>query len=70
MTIQNWVRMELWDQVPTNIAVIDGEFKIVRVNRSFDYHYGQWQGRRCYQVYKGRTDPCEHCAARATFVDG
>jgi len=68
--IKNWVRSELWDQVPVNICVIDHDFNIVEANRTFLDNYGEWQERLCYEVYKGRSECCDHCAAVRTFDDG
>ena len=68
--IKRWVRKELWDQVPVNISVIDKNFKIVEANRTFSDNYGAWHDRPCYEVYKGRSERCEHCAALKTFADG
>jgi signal transduction histidine kinase len=68
--IRNWVRAELWDQVPVSISVIDRQFRIVEANRMFVQNYGSWQDRPCYSVYKGRTEHCERCAADMTFSDG
>jgi signal transduction histidine kinase len=68
--IKRWVRREMWDQVPVNISVIDKDFKIVEANRAFSDNYGQWYDRPCYEVYKGRSERCERCAALKTFADG
>jgi hypothetical protein len=38
--IRNWVRAELWDQVPVSISVIDRDYKIVEANRMFNENYG------------------------------
>ena len=68
--IREWVRTQLWDQVPISIAVIDRSFRIIQANLSFAQNYGEWQNRPCHEVYKGRSEPCESCAARNTFTDG
>jgi signal transduction histidine kinase len=68
--LKEWIRNELWDVVPVNIGVIDRSFRIVQANRSFSQTYGAWRNMPCFEVYKGRSTPCEHCAARATFEDG
>jgi len=60
----------LFEQAPFNVAVIDREFRVVTANRNFLEYFGEWQGRRCYEVYKNRSEPCPHCQARATFQDG
>jgi PAS domain S-box-containing protein len=68
--IEAWIHEELWNQVPTAISVIDRDFRIVDANHSFEHSYGDWRDRRCYAVYKGRTERCERCAAAETFADG
>ena len=61
---------ELFEQLPFNAAVIDREWNIVRANSHFEEYFGDWRGRRCYEVYKGQGHPCERCEALATFSDG
>jgi signal transduction histidine kinase len=68
--LKRWVRTELWDQVPVAISVINREFEIVEANKSFGDTYGEWRGRPCYTVYKGRSSRCEVCSAAETFTDG
>lgn len=69
-TIQNWIRTELFDQVPMSICVIDRDFQIVEANRTFAETYGAWHNRCCFAVYKHRAERCESCAAAKTFQDG
>lgn len=68
--VRNWVRTQLWDQVPVRIAVIDNNYHIVEANQSFRSAFGDWKDRPCYAVYKGRSERCEGCAAFRTFADG
>ncbi len=68
--VKQWVRTELWDQVPVAISVIDHRFQIVEANRCFEDAYGEWTNQPCYAVYKGRMTRCERCAAARTFTDG
>jgi signal transduction histidine kinase len=68
--LRNWIRTELWDQVPVRIAVIDRDFRIVEANRSFTSAYGEWHRMPCFTVYKGLDHRCEQCAAVPTFSDG
>ncbi len=68
--VRNWVRTQLWDQVPVRIAVIDNDFRIVEANQSFRTAFGEWREKPCYFVYKGRTERCKGCAASRTFADG
>lgn len=68
--VSQWVRNELWDQVPVAISVINRNFEIVEANRNFTETYGEWRNAPCYSVYKGRNQRCENCAAVHTFTDG
>ncbi len=68
--LREWIRQELWDQVPVAISVIDRSFHIIEANRCFANTYGEWRKRPCYEVYKGRTQRCNNCAAVETFEDG
>jgi len=68
--IKNWIRTELFDQVPTCICVIDRDYRIVEANRAFSETFGAWHDQPCYTVYKNRTTRCEECAAAETFCDG
>lgn len=68
--LKDWVRTELWDQVPISIGVIDKSFEIIEANRFFTVNYGDWRNRPCYQVYKGKSKRCEPCPAAQSFIDG
>jgi signal transduction histidine kinase len=68
--ISDWIETKLYDEVPVDICVIDRNFHIVDANRRFGETYGDWEGRTCYVVYKGRTSRCPVCALVSTFADG
>lgn len=68
--IKDWIREELFEQVPVAISVIDRDFRIIEANFAFAEQYGDWNHRLCYEVYKGRQSRCTHCGAAATFADG
>ncbi|MBD3402564.1 PAS domain-containing protein [candidate division GN15 bacterium] len=65
-----WPQREVLEQLPFNVAVIDREFNVVDANRDFEEYFGEWRGRKCYQVYKKSDKPCAHCNALETFEDG
>ena len=67
---QEWIRQHLFDEVPMAISVISPDFRIVEGNRRFTEECGEWKGRECYEVYKGRSERCKRCAASETFADG
>ena len=67
---QGWLDARLFDLVPFAIAVMDRSLHIVRANRNFMEVFGEWEGRRCFEVYKDRLEPCRRCSAVETFEDG
>lgn len=68
--LKRWISEELFDTVPIRIAVVDRDYRIVAANRSFKESYGEAFGKLCYNVYKGRKDPCPNCGAAKAFETG
>jgi len=60
----------LYDAVPFNVAVIDREYNIVMANNSFTSRFGEWEGKKCYAVYKKLHRPCEECPSKTVFETG
>jgi len=65
-----WIREELFHHLPMPICVVDQQFRIAEANERFTELYGEWRGRFCYEVYKGRKEKCARCGAAKTFRDG
>jgi PAS domain S-box-containing protein len=68
--VHDWIGGELFKHVPSNIIVVDREFKVVTANPNFVHVFGEAEGKYCYEVYKKRSSPCEHCMTEKTFRDG
>lgn len=68
--IKKWTGFDLFNQVPINIAVIDRTFLIIDTNSRFRKAFGNWEGKKCYQVYKNLKSACRNCQASRTFDDG
>lgn len=66
----DWVYRQLFQSVPYNAAIIDREFNLIEANDNFTEYFGNWQGKKCYQVYKNLEQPCSNCNAILTFQDG
>lgn len=60
----------LFEQVPFNVAVIDRDFQVVAANRNFREFFGNWEGRKCHEVFKDSATRCAHCRAASVFGDG
>jgi PAS domain S-box-containing protein len=65
-----WIRDQLFEQVPCNIAIIDPNYNIVDHNRNFQELFGDGRGRLCYSVYKKEKSRCPQCLAVDCFADG
>ncbi len=61
---------KLLEIIPFNIAVIDRDYHIVTANSRFESAFGRWKGKKCYEAYKGRSEPCRTCRALKSFDDG
>jgi len=61
---------KLLDEIPSGVVVLDRDLAIVEHNRAFAEIFGETRGRRCYEVTRGRGQPCPVCPARETFSDG
>ena len=45
----------------TNLDIIDSDFNIRYVDKAWCRFYGEPNGRKCYQYFMDRTEPCEGC---------
>ncbi len=68
--LRSWLRNELFERVPNNIAIIDREFRIVEANGKYTETFGPWRDKLCHQVYKGSDEPCASCKVQMVFEDG
>ena len=63
----------IFASIQDGISVLDKEFTIVRVNQALERAYAQAMplvGKKCYQAYHGRREPCEICPTRSTLETG
>ncbi|MHC4274211.1 MAG: PAS domain-containing protein [Planctomycetota bacterium] len=60
----------LFDEVPCYISIQDPDLNIVACNRAFQEDFGSCLGRKCYEAYKHRTEPCVPCPVQDTLQDG
>jgi len=60
----------LFDLAPCFISVQDRELRVIEANRRLMENFSWRLGGRCYQIYKGRSEPCPQCLVAQTFQDG
>ena len=68
--IRDLLHDHLFDRAPIAIAVLDRAFRVVEANATFRTLIGSWEGRHCFDILKGRSEPCAICMGRKTFADG
>ncbi len=61
---------QFFQQVPFNVAIIDRDFNIINANSNFREYFGDWEGKKCYAVYKKQDHPCSICTSKKIFEDG
>ena len=66
----NWMYKQVFQSVPYNAAIIDRDFNIIEANDNFSDYFGEWKGKKCYEVYKKLKEPCANCNSILTFQDG
>jgi len=60
----------LFEESPCYISIQDRDLNIVDSNRMFREDFGTGYGKKCYEVYKHRTEECFPCMVHQTFIDG
>lgn len=60
----------LFDEAPCYITIQDAELNILDANRRFREDFGEFAGRKCFEVYKHRPEPCLECVVQQAFGDG
>ena len=60
----------LFDEVPCYISIQDPDLNIIACNRAFQEDFGSCLGRKCFEAYKHRTEPCVPCPVQDTLQDG
>ncbi len=52
------------------MAIISSQYEIEYQNEALTQRFGQRQGQRCYRVFFGRDDPCNHCPLLEVISSG
>ena len=60
----------LLDGLPAMVNLKGPDFSIRFANRVFREIFGDWEGKRCFEVVQGRNEPCENCRSIKIFASG
>jgi PAS domain S-box-containing protein len=64
--------MDMFNSIQDGLSILDSDLNVIRVNPAME-KFGYPQpivGRKCYEVYHGRSTPCEVCPSRETLLTG
>ncbi|MBW2592023.1 MAG: PAS domain-containing protein [Deltaproteobacteria bacterium] len=67
--LKTWIEKEFFHAVPVFIAALDRQLNIVYANEAFKSRFGDWEGKKCFDVYKKQESICEDCTSRFAFSD-
>jgi len=62
--------VQLFNESPAYISIIDRNFRIVEFNKQIEKQFGNVTGRCCYKTFKQLDEPYHNCPVRKTFQDG
>jgi len=68
--LKTWIEKEFFHAVPVFIAALDSDLNIIYANRAFENKFGDWEGKKCFDVYKKQQTICEDCTSRFAFSNG
>ncbi|MBI4642474.1 MAG: PAS domain S-box protein [Deltaproteobacteria bacterium] len=63
----------IFSSIQDGLCVLDPDFNILRVNPTMEKwhaHALPLVGKKCYEAFQGRSEPCEVCASRRTLETG
>jgi len=63
----------IFASIQDGLSILDADLRIVRVNPTMESWYAYnmpLAGRKCYEAYQGRAEPCEVCPSRKTLETG
>ncbi len=69
LTISENRYIQLFDESPSFIIIVDKNLRIIEANKMFRKQYGDIIGKHCYRVYQGLNPSLSGCPVKKTFAD-
>ncbi len=63
----------IFESIQDGLCVLDREMNVIRTNATFEKwfeHAMLLVGKKCFEAYAGRNQPCESCPTQRTFTTG
>lgn len=51
----------IFNAIQDGISVLDTEMNVIMINHAMEKWYGNVVGKKCYEAYQNRREPCEDC---------
>lgn len=67
--LRNIAFEDLFNAIPCYVVVIGRDFEVIATNLLVKQHFGNHEGKRCHELFKRRSMPCEDCPSELTFED-
>jgi len=58
------------EELPVFVYMQRPDYTVAYANKKTKKFYGETEGRRCFEVFGGRTNPCENCPTFRVFETG
>jgi len=64
------VFFDVIDELPVFVYMQRRDYSVAYANKKTQAFYGDHKGRKCYEMFGGRGDPCPHCPTFRVFDTG
>ena len=61
---------QFFEVMPAYLTILDRDLRVIAANQRFRKDFGEYEGRRCYEINRHRSERCPECPAALTFRDG
>ncbi|AAB89485.1 PAS domain S-box protein [Archaeoglobus fulgidus] len=60
----------IFNTIQDGISVLDKDMNVIMVNHAMERWYGNVVGKKCYEAYHNRSEPCEECPTIEAMKSG
>jgi len=61
---------DVLNMIPAYVALINPDHEITFTNKNFTAYFGELNDRKCYDIFFGRTVPCDNCKMAQVILSG
>lgn len=60
----------VFNAIQDGISVLDTEMNVIMIDHAMEKWYGNVVGKKCYEAYQNRREPCEDCPTIEAMKSG